>query len=114
MEAKMEKQELLNVYSYHDSNRIDKGITIILDALSDIRREPKLFKFVIRTLKKQMACQFNDFFVINYGENYEKTYNWVFTNFKDAQQCITNLFNSDTHEPIPKDILFEKYKISQI
>lgn len=49
----MEKQELLNVYSYHNSNRIDKGITIILDALSDIRREPKLFKFVIRTLKNK-------------------------------------------------------------
>ena len=112
----MNKEDIINVYSSYDptNHEREKGIETIINALNDLKREPKLFEFVINILKEQVNYSFNDFFVIEYGEGYERTYNWIFDNSKNAEMCISNLFNSDTNEQISNNMLFEIYRIRKI
>jgi hypothetical protein len=112
----MNKEDIIQNYSNYDSSDCERknGIKIIINALSNIRREPKLFEFVINILREQFACSFNNFFVIECDKDYERVYNWIFNSFKDAEICITNLFNVDTNESIPNNMLFESYRIRKI
>jgi len=112
----MNKEDIIQNYNNYDpsDHERENGIKIIIDALSNIRREPKLFEFLINILKEQFSCSFNNFFIIEYDKDYKRVYNWVFNSFEDAEVCVTNLFNIETNESIPNNMLFELYRIRKI
>lgn len=111
----MNKNEILNYYTdYSDDSSFVRGARTILNALDNIKHEPKLLEFLISEYKKNNIELLPSFYVIEYEENYQKVYNWVFTNEDLALDCARSGFNSEKNEKVPSWILFERYRIRKL
>jgi len=110
----MDKNELIQHFSNYEDNLFVEGVKTILNALDNIKEEPKLLEFLITICKKNHINLTQPFYVIEYGENYQYSYNWVFTNEVFAIECAKTGFNSDKNEKVPSWVLFELYRIRKL